>query len=222
MFIDVGAKDKAEVEAAGIEIGNMITPYSEFETLLNDNYMTAKAFDNRYGCALAVDVLDELKNEKVDVNVVAGANVQEEVGLRGAKVAAHKIKPDLAIAVDVCVAYDSPGMEKDGDVKLGQGPTVMALDGSNIGHVGLFRHVKKVAKAHNIDLQFDTMPGGGTDAGNIHTALDGIPSIVISVPLRYMHSNVSVLHQDDYKKAVQLVTEVVKALNDEMVEDLIW
>ncbi|UEX90461.1 M42 family metallopeptidase [Staphylococcus ratti] len=222
MFIDVGAKDKAEAEAAGIEIGNMVTPYSEFETLLNDNYMTAKAFDNRFGCALAVDVLDELKNESVNVNVVAGANVQEEVGLRGAKVAAHKIKPDLAIAVDVCIAYDSPGMEKDGDVKLGQGPAVIALDGSNIGHVGLVRHVKKVAKKHNLALQFDTMPGGGTDAGNIHTSLDGIPSICISVPLRYMHSNVSVLHQEDYQKAVRLVTEVIKDLDDETVENMIW
>ncbi|WP_390564253.1 M42 family metallopeptidase, partial [Staphylococcus pseudintermedius] len=82
MFIDVGAKDKAEVEAAGIEIGNMITPYSEFETLLNEDYMTAKAFDNRFGCAVAVDVMDELKDEDINVNLVAGANVQEEVGLR--------------------------------------------------------------------------------------------------------------------------------------------
>lgn len=222
MFIDVGAKDKKEAEAAGIEIGNMITPYSEFETLLNSNYLMAKAFDNRYGCALAVDVLDELKDTSVQVNVVSGANVQEEVGLRGAKVAAYKIKPDLAIAVDVCIAYDSPGMEQDGDVKLGEGPAVIALDGSNIGHVGFLRHVKKVAKAHNIALQFDTMPGGGTDAGNIHTSLDGIPSICISVPVRYMHSNVSVLHQEDYQKAVQLVTEIVKALDDETVEQIIW
>ena len=222
MFIDVGAKDKAEVEAAGIEVGNMITPYSEFETLLNEDYVTSKAFDNRFGCALAVDVLDELKNEALDINLVAGANVQEEVGLRGAKVAAHKVKPDLAIAVDVGVAYDTPGLESDGDVKIGQGPIVLTLDATNVGHVGLIRHVKKVAKAHNIELQWDSMPGGGTDAGNMHTALDGIPSIALSIPLRYMHSNVSVIDQKDYQKAVQLVTEIIRALNDDVVDEIIW
>lgn len=221
MFIDVGASDKAEVEAAGIEIGNMITPYSEFETLLNDDYMTAKAFDNRFGCALAVDVMAALKDEALDINLVAGANVQEEVGLRGAQVATHKIKPDLAIAVDVGVAYDTPGMT-DGDVKLGEGPLVLNMDASNIGHVGLIRHIKKVAKAHGIQLQWDSLPGGGTDAGNIHKSLDGVPSVALSVPLRYMHSNVSVMSQSDYQQAVKLVAEVVKALTDDVVEEIIW
>ncbi|ARJ50533.1 M42 family metallopeptidase [Staphylococcus lutrae] len=222
MFIDVGARDKAEVEAAGIEAGNMITPYSEFETLLNDNYMTAKAFDNRFGCALAVDVMDELQNEALQVHLVAGANVQEEVGLRGAKVAAHKIKPDLAIAVDVGIAYDTPGLENEGTAQLGNGPIVLNLDATHIGHVGLIRHMKNIAKAHDIAIQWDVIPGGGTDAGSIHTALDGVPSISIAIPLRYMHSNVSVLHQKDYQAAVKLVTEVVRSLDDETVEQIIW
>ncbi|AVQ33760.1 M42 family peptidase [Staphylococcus muscae] len=222
MFIDVGARDKAEVEAAGIDIGDMVTPYSEFETLLNDDYMTAKAFDNRYGCALAVDVLRALKDESVDINLVAGANVQEEVGLRGAQVAAHKIKPDLAIAVDVGVAYDTPGMTNDGDVKVGGGPLILNMDASNIGHVGLIRHIKKVAKDQGIEVQWDSLPGGGTDAGNIHKSLDGIPSIALSVPLRYMHSNVSVMSQSDYEQAVKLVVEVVKSLSDDIVDEIIW
>ncbi|UXR69385.1 MULTISPECIES: M42 family metallopeptidase [unclassified Staphylococcus] len=222
MFIDIGVRSKEEVEAAGIDIGDMITPYSEFETLLNDDYMTAKAFDNRYGCALAVDVLRALKDESVDIHVVSGANVQEEVGLRGAQVAAHKIKPDLAIAVDVGVAYDTPGMTNDGDTKLGDGPLVINMDASNIGHVGMIRHIKKVAKEKGIELQWDSLPGGGTDAGSIHKSLDGIPSIALSVPLRYMHSNVSVMSQSDYEQAVKLVVEFVKSLNDDVVDNIIW
>ncbi|MBI5974325.1 M42 family metallopeptidase [Staphylococcus canis] len=222
MYIDIGAKSKEEVESAGVQIGDMITPYSEFETLLNDNYITAKAIDNRYGCALAVDLLEEVKGEQLDIDVYAGANVQEEVGLRGAKVAAHHIKPDLAIAVDVGAAYDSPGLESEGDAALGKGPIVLNMDATNIGHVGLIRHIKKVAKAHQIDIQFDSMTGGGTDAGSIHTALDGIPSVVISIPLRYMHSNVSVIHIEDYQNAVKLVTEIVRSLNDETVDQIIW
>ncbi|QLK86739.1 M42 family metallopeptidase [Staphylococcus sp. 17KM0847] len=222
MFIDVGASSKSEVEEAGIEIGNMITPYSEFETLLNKDYMTAKAFDNRFGCALAVDVLDELKKENLNINLVAGANVQEEVGLRGAQVATHKVKPDLAIAVDVGVAYDTPGLASDGDTRLGHGPIVLNMDASNIGHTGLIRHIKNVAKAHHIRLQWDSLPGGGTDAGNIHKSLDGVPSVALSVPLRYMHSNVSVMSKSDYQQAVKLVVEVVKALTDEVVDEIIW
>ncbi|MEB7462590.1 M42 family metallopeptidase [Staphylococcus succinus] len=223
MFIDIGVKSKKEAEQYGIEVGNMVTPYSEFETLANQKYLTAKAFDNRYGCALAVDVLQNLKNEAIDVNLVSGANVQEEVGLRGAKVAANKIKPDLAIAVDVAVAYDTPGMSGQvSDTALGNGPVVIIMDASNIGHVGFTKHIKAVAQKHNISIQLDTTAGGGTDAGSIHVANEGTPTVSIGVALRYMHSNVSVLHTDDYKNSVALVTEIVKSLNDDVIDQIIW
>ncbi|NWK85272.1 M42 family metallopeptidase [Staphylococcus sp. GSSP0090] len=223
MFIDIGVKSKKEAEQFGIEMGNMVTPYSEFETLANQKYLTAKAFDNRYGCALAVDVLQRLKNESIDINLVAGANVQEEVGLRGAKVAANKIKPDLAIAVDVAIAYDTPGMSGQvSDTAIGNGPVVIIMDASNIGHVGFTKHIKDIAKKHNITIQLDTTAGGGTDAGSIHVANEGTPTVSIGVALRYMHSNVSVLHTDDYQNSVALVTEIVKSLNNEVVDQIIW
>lgn len=223
MFIDIGVKSKKEAEQFGIEIGNMVTPYSEFETLANQKYLTAKAFDNRYGCALAIDVLQNLKNEAIDINLMAGANVQEEVGLRGAKVAANKIKPDLAIAIDVAIAYDTPGMSGQvSDTAIGNGPVVIIMDASNIGHVGFTKHIKDVAKKHNITVQLDTTAGGGTDAGSIHVANEGTPTVSIGVALRYMHSNVSVLHTDDYKNSVALVTEIVKSLNNDVVDQIIW
>ncbi|PHK48940.1 M42 family metallopeptidase [Staphylococcus edaphicus] len=223
MFIDIGVKSKKEAEQFGIEIGNMITPYSEFETLANNKYLTAKAFDNRYGCALAVGVLQNLKNESIAVNLVSGANVQEEVGLRGAKVAANKIKPDLAIAVDVAIAYDTPGMSGQvSDTAIGNGPVIIIMDASNIGHVGFTKHIKEIAKKHNITIQLDTTAGGGTDAGSIHVANEGTPTVSIGVALRYMHSNVSVLHTDDYKNSVALVTEIVKSLNNDIIEQIIW
>ncbi|WP_323703274.1 M42 family metallopeptidase [Mammaliicoccus sp. Dog046] len=223
MFIDIGVDNKEEAESLGIELGNMVTPYSEFEELGNSNYLTAKAFDNRFGCALSVDVLRELKNESLGIHLVSGATVQEEVGLRGAKVAANKIKPDLSIAVDVGIAHDSPGLSGNGhDTKLGNGPIVILMDGSNIGHVGLRTFIKNVAKEKEIDLQWDTITGGGTDAGSIHVANEGTPTISIGVPLRYMHSNVSILHKEDYLNAVKLVSEIVKALNDDAVKNIIW
>lgn len=194
MYIDIGVRNKEEAKEAGIELGNMITPYSEFETLANDKYLTAKAFDNRYGCALAVEVLQQLKDENIDINLYAGATVQEEVGLRGAKVAANLIKPDLAIL----------------------------MDATSIAHDGLRKHIKDVAEHHNIPVQWATTPGGGTDAGSIHVANEGIPTITIGVPLRYMHSNVSVLNIDDYTNSVRLITEIVRSLNDDSYQALMW
>lgn len=223
MYIDIGVGNKEEAKEAGIELGNMITPYSEFESLANDKYLTAKAFDNRYGCALAVDVLQQLKDENIDINLYAGATVQEEVGLRGAKVAANLIKPDLAIAVDVGVAYDVPGMTSEkNEGKLGDGPLAILMDATSIAHDGLRKHIKDVAEHHNIPVQWATTPGGGTDAGSIHVANEGIPTITIGVPLRYMHSNVSVLNIDDYTNSVRLITEIVRSLNDDSYQALMW
>lgn len=223
MFIDIGVRSKEDAEQHGIEVGNMITPYSEFEQLANGKYLTAKAFDNRYGCALAIDVLNNIKNENIGINVYAGGTVQEEVGLRGAKVAANKIKPDLAIAVDVAVAYDTPGMTNLGsDTAIGNGPVVILMDASNVAHQGLRQHIKEVAKKHYITVQWDTTPGGGTDAGSLHVANEGIPTISIGVALRYMHSNVSVLHTDDYENSVRLVTEIIRSLNDDAYDKIKW
>ena len=201
----------------------MITPYSEFEQLANGKYLTAKAFDNRYGCALAIDVLNNLKDESIGINLYAGGTVQEEVGLRGAKVAANKINPDLAIAVDVAVAYDTPGMAQYGsDTAIGDSPVIILMDASNVAHQGLRQHIKEVAKKHYITVQWDTTPRGGTDAGSIHVANDGIPTIAIGVALRYMHSNVSVLHTDDYENSVRLITEIVRSLNDQTYNQIKW
>lgn len=223
MYIDIGVNSKEEAEQAGVSVGNMVTPYSEFETLANDKYMTAKAFDNRYGCALAIDILNELKDEAIDINLYSGATVQEEVGLRGAKVAAQTIQPDLAIAVDVAVAFDTPGMSgQTSDSYLGGGPVVIMMDASSIAHEGLRQHVKDVAKQHHIDVQWDTTPGGGTDAGSIHVANEGIPTITLGIALRYMHSNVSVIHKDDYDRSVSLVAEIVRSLNDHTYNNIKW
>lgn len=223
MFIDIGVASKEEAIEAGVKPGDQITPHCDFTEMVNKNYLLAKAWDNRFGCSLAIEVLQNIKEEDVNINVASGATVQEEVGLRGAKVAANKIKPDLAIAVDVGVSWDTPGMsEKDGVGKMGEGPLVLLLDGSNIGHVGFRRHIEKVAEEKNIPVQWSALTGGGTDSGAFHVSNEGIPSVSIGVPLRYMHSNVSVLNKEDYNNAVTLVTEIVRSLDDSKVEEIIW
>ena len=223
MFIDIGVASKEEAEDAGVELGSMVTPYTEFTVMQNKDYLLAKAWDNRFGTALSIDLLKDLKDQDLNINLVSGASVQEEVGLRGAKVAANKVKPDLAIAVDVGLAMDTPGMQSsNGSGKLGDGPLLLLLDGSNIGHVPFRRHIQKLAKEKNIPVQLQAIPGGGTDAGSFHVSNDGVPSVAIGVPLRYMHSNVSIMHREDYKNAVKLVSEIVKSLDDNKVEEIIW
>lgn len=222
MFLDIGVASKEEAEEAGVKVGDMITPHCDFMEMTNKDFLLAKAWDNRFGCAAAIEVLQKLDGEDVNVNVVSGATVQEEVGLRGAKVAAHKVKPDLAISIDVGLAYDSPGMsEADGVGKMGDGPLVFLMDSSVIAHVGFRRHFQKVAAEKNIDVQLTALRGGGTDSGSFHVANDGVPSINIGVPTRYIHSNVSIMHRQDYNKVVELVTEVVKSLSDDVVDEII-
>lgn len=223
VIFDAGFVDKAEAESFGVRPGDIIIPESETILTANKKNIISKAWDNRYGVLMVTELLEHLKGQELPNTLIAGANVQEEVGLRGAKVAANKIKPDLAIAVDVAVAYDTPGMSGQvSDTAIGNGPVVILMDGSNIGHVGFMKHIKAVAKKHNITIQLDTTAGGGTDAGSIHVANEGTPTVAIGVALRYMHSNVSVLHTDDYKNSVALVTEIIKSLNDDVVDQIIW
>lgn len=223
MFIDIGVADKDEALKAGVKPGDQITPHMEFTEMANKNYLLAKAWDNRMGCVVAVEVLQDLEGEDLDINVVSGATVQEEVGLRGAKTSANKVKPDLAISVDVGIAWDTPGMKpENGQGKLGDGPLVVLMDASNIGHVGFRRHIEKIAEENGIPFQFQAVPGGGTDSGGFHVSNEGVPSVNIGVPLRYMHSNVSILHKEDVNNAVKLISAVVKSLDDETVENIIW
>ena len=218
MFLDLGVKDKAEVESLGIEVGNMITPAIEFQELANKNYLLAKAWDNRIGCAIAIEVLKRLKCEK-HPNIVYGVGtVQEEVGLRGARTSGQMIKPDIAIAVDVGIAKDTPGT--DGSVKMGNGPAILVYDGSLIGHVGLREAVLDVAKEHNIPYQLDYLVRGGTDAGAISLVHDGAPAMSFCIATRYIRSHTSILHKDDYENAVKLIVEVIKKLDRNLVNKI--
>ncbi|MCU9614156.1 M42 family metallopeptidase [Caldibacillus lycopersici] len=221
MFVDIGATSKEEATSWGVRPGDMIVPYFEFTVMKNEKHLLAKAWDNRIGLAIAIDVLKNLKKEK-HPNVVYGVGaVQEEVGLRGAKTAAFKVEPDIGFAVDVGIAGDTPGIsEKEALSKLGNGPQIIVYDASMISHKGLRDFVTNVADELQIPYQFESIPGGGTDAGSIHLTKAGIPSLAITIPTRYIHSNAGILHRDDYENAVKLITEVVKRLDKETVNNI--
>lgn len=218
MYLDLGVSSKEEAEALGLQVGDMITPYIHFEKLSNPKYLLSKAFDNRIGVALAIDVLENIKNEQ-HPNVYYGVGtVQEEVGLRGATTAAYKINPDIGIALDVTIAHDYPGGTFE--TKLGDGPCLMVYDSSMVGHVGLRKYTEAIAKELNIPYQLSYLKAGGTDAGRIHVAHSGCPSIAVCLPCRYLHSHTSIIHEDDYQNAVKLVTELVKRLDTKAVNEI--
>ncbi|MGC4376149.1 M42 family metallopeptidase [Fictibacillus sp. Mic-4] len=221
MFIDIGATSKDEALEFGVRPGDMIVPYCEFTVMKNEKFLLAKAFDNRVGCAIVVDVLRRLKEEKHANTVYGVATVQEEVGLRGAKTAANYIEPDIAIAIDTGIPGDTPGVtEKEALSKLGDGPQIILYDASMVSHKGLRDFVIATAEELNIPYQLDTTPGGGTDAGNIHLTGTGVPTLAMSVATRYLHTNASIIHRDDYENSVKLIVEVIKRLNAEKVKEI--
>lgn len=223
MFIDVGAASKEEVLEWGVRPGDMVTPYFEFNVMKNEKYLLAKAWDNRIGCAIAIDVMKALQNEKHPNILYSVGNVQEEVGLRGAKTATHKIQPDIGFAVDVGVAGDTPGVTaKESTSKMGAGPQIIVYDASMVSHRGLREFVLDVADEHNIPYQFEAMAGGGTDAGSIHVTANGIPALSIGIATRYIHSHAGILHRDDYDNAVKLMVEVIKKLDRDAVNKIIF
>lgn len=223
MFIDIGAASKDEVLGWGVRPGDMVTPYFEFNVMKNDKYLLAKAWDNRIGCAIAIDVMKALKDEKHPNILYSVGNVQEEVGLRGAKTSTFKIQPDIGFAVDVGIAGDTPGVTaKESNSKMGMGPQIVVYDASMVSHRGLREFVIDVAEDNNIPYQFEAMAGGGTDAGSIHVTANGIPALSIGIATRYIHSHAGILHRDDYENAVKLIVEVIKKLDRDAVNKIIF
>ena len=222
MFIDIGASSKKEAEDFGVRPGQSIAPYFEFTVLKNEKMLLAKAWDNRIGLAIAIEVLKQLKG--VDhPNVVYGVGtIQEEVGLRGAKTAAHKIEPDIGFGVDVGIAGDTPGIAAhEADSKLGKGPQIVLYDASMVSHKGLRDLVVQTADEKDIPYQYASMAGGGTDSGSIHLTANGVPSLSITVATRYIHSHAGILHRDDFENAVKLIVEVIKKLDADTVKELL-
>ncbi|GIP65419.1 M42 family metallopeptidase [Virgibacillus pantothenticus] len=222
MFIDIGASSKDEAESFGVKPGDSVVPYFEFTPLKNEKLLLAKAWDNRIGCAIAIEVLKQLKDEN-HPNIVYGVGtVQEEVGLRGAKTAANTIKPDIGFGVDVGIAGDTPGVsDHEADSKIGKGPQIVLYDASMVAHKGVRDLVVKTAEENNIPYQYTSMAGGGTDSGSIHLTANGVPSLSITIATRYIHTHAGILHRDDFDHAVKLIVETIKKLDRNTVNELI-
>jgi endoglucanase len=168
--------------------------------------LISKALDNRFGVTTLIELL---KNAPPNIDLLAAFTVQEEIGLRGAKVAAHAFDPDLAVAIDSTPANDLPSHDGEENAayntRLGYGPALYIADGSTFSDPRLVRHFVETAEAGKIPYQFRQPGGGGTDAGSIHKERAGIPSLSVSVPHRYSHTAASIARLDDWKNYAALI-----------------
>ena len=207
LVVDVGAKSKDEAKTLA-----PVGTYATFATSFRELGPTAcgKAFDDRAGCAVLIELL---RGERFRFDLHAAFTVQEEVGLRGARVAAYTIEPDCAFALEGTVADDIP---KDKDVspttELGKGPAITVMDRSFIADRRLVRLLTSTAEELGIPYQIKRPGVGGTDAGAIHRTREGVPSVTVAVPCRYIHSPVGLLSLDDFNNTVQLMRESLSRL----------
>ncbi|MYH60604.1 MAG: M42 family metallopeptidase [Caldilineaceae bacterium SB0675_bin_29] len=197
LLIDTGG-------AGGIEPGDMITFESEYEEY--GRLLKAKSFDDRVGCY----ILAELMKGDFPCELVGAFTVQEEIGLRGAGVAAYAVEPDVAVALEGTVADDLP---KQDDVspttELGKGPSISVMDRSAHADRRLVRILTETATAHDIPWQFKQPGVGGTDVGTIHLARGGVPAVAVAVPCRYIHTPAALMDPADVNRTIELMSKAL-------------
>ncbi|WP_062354902.1 M42 family metallopeptidase [Bacillus kwashiorkori] len=218
MLIDIGADNKNDAINIGIKPGQQIVPVCPFTPLANKKKIMAKSWDNRYGCGLSIELLKELQGEALPNILYSGATVQEEVGLRGARTSANMIQPDLFFALDASPANDMTGDKKEFG-HLGEGVLLRILDRSMVTHRGMREFILDTAESNNIPYQY-FVSQGGTDAGQVHISNEGIPSAVIGICSRYIHTSASIIHVDDYLAAKELLVKLIKSCDKTTVESI--
>jgi len=207
LFVDIGAKDKADA-LESVQLGDVAmftTRYGE----MGDNCAKGKSFDDRVGCGVLLEVLED----SYDLPLFGSFSVQEEVGLRGATVTAHRIQPDIAIALEgtICLdVVDAPGHGQG--TLMGKGPAFTVLDGNTIANKEFLDFMVAVAEKNDIPYQFRRVKGGSNDFGIIHQTRNGVVGGAISVPVRYIHAPAQVISLDDYHNAIRLVKVLLREI----------
>jgi endoglucanase len=224
LYIDVGASSAEEVCEMGIRIGDPIVYVSELESMTNRDRVVGKAIDDRIGCALLVKLFELLQGVDLAGDLYAVITVQEEVGLRGARVATYRLNPDYAIALDTIPSGDTPDIDtnKELPIHIGRGPVFPLLAGGgargNIMHPGFKSFLIDIAEKNHIPYQLATFSGGTTDISAIHLERSGIMAGAVTMPRRYSHSPVEVLDLNDAVNSLRLLEQI--ALNMDLLKEI--
>lgn len=221
--LDVGASSRAEVEEAfGIGLAAPVVPQVDCRYQEAHDLLLGKAFDCRLGCAAMTQTLGRLKGEELGVDVVAAYSAQEEIGGRGALVTARRIGADLALVFEGTPADDSFAPAGQGQTALGKGPMLRHLDRSMVTHPGFQRYALALAREQGIPVQEAVRSGGGTNGGLIHTSGAGIPTLVIGIPVRYIHSPHGWAKGADVEVAVDLAVALLRSFDGQTLEKLTY
>ncbi|HUK79770.1 MAG TPA: M42 family metallopeptidase [Nitrososphaerales archaeon] len=225
MFIDVGASNRVTAEKEfGVRIGDPIAPWSPFATTRNGKVIIGKAFDDRVGTFVGLEVLRRLKTEEIQHpnTVYVAGTVQEEVGLRGASTVGNLVEPDIAVALEVDIAGDVPGIKSSqAPSKMGRGPSICTYDAMMIPNQPFKAFVIETAEREKIPYQLSVDPGGGTDAARFHIVKAGAPCIAIGVPTRHIHSHAGILDVADIESSIDLILAIVKRLDGATVRSFV-
>jgi putative aminopeptidase FrvX len=222
LFLDTGARSAADVAALGISPGDPVAPVSDFAILANNRYV-AKAWDDRIGCAVMLEVMRRLAKTPHPNQVFYAATVQEEgsIEMRGAQTSARIINPDLGFSLEVGISNDVPGPGPDAAQEvLGGGPGMMLYSFSELPNRMLVAHVKKIAATRHIPLQFDFVPGFGDDAGAIKLNNIGVPVTTVLVPARSTHAHNGIIDRVDFDRTVDLMVAIIESLDAATVSRL--
>ncbi|NLS78471.1 MAG: M42 family metallopeptidase [Chloroflexi bacterium] len=221
MYIDIGATSKDEVAEIGVRLGDPVIPDADFQVLAQGDRYMSKGFDDRIGVALVIDTLRHFAGAAHPNAIYGAATVMEEVGLRGAKTSAEAINPDVCIVLESDICGDLPGIKPEtSSIKLGKGPSMLLLDARMIPNLALRDLVIETAEALGIPLQLSALTGGATDGGIVHLHRTGVPTVVLAVPARHIHSHSAIIHRADYDRALQLLIGLVGRLDAATVASL--
>ncbi len=209
--LDIGAESKEHAEELGVRIGQQIIPRNQYVTTKDGKKYISKAWDDRLGCGMSVEILKALKDEALPCSLYAGATVQEEAGLKGAKTATHRVNPDVFIAVDASPCQDSFGGDEISG-KLNEGFLMRFYDPNAIMHRGMKAHIEHLAKRHDITYQY-YQSKGGTDAARAQLSRGGVVVATIGMPARYIHSTTSMIHENDYEAVKAMLLALVRSMD---------
>lgn len=221
LYLDVGAKNEAEVRALGISPGDPVAPDSPFTELNGTGNYLAKAWDDRIGCAVIVEAMRRLNSQPHPNQIFWTITTQEEIGLRGAHTAVDVVKPDLAIALEAGITGDVfAGHPEETQVKLGAGPGIFLYDSSALPNRKLVSFTRETAKMKNIPLQTDLVQGYGDDSAELQKANGGLPTINMVVPVRYTHSHNGIVNRRDFDQMVDLLVAMLEKLDPAKVAEI--
>jgi putative aminopeptidase FrvX len=221
IFLDIGAKNAEEVKQMGVEVGDSIVPDSSFAVLNGTQNYLGKAWDDRAGCAVILDVMRRLAHSAHPNQISYAVTVQEELGMRGGMTAAEAVKPDVAIALEAGVTRDVPGVQpEEAQEVLGGGPALFLFNHSQLPNQKFVALTRQTAEENSIPLQNELIVIYGDDAAQIQKSNGGVPTITLAIPTRYTHSHNGIINRADYDHTVDLLVDLIQKLNAAEVKQL--